>query len=86
MDQKKKLAELCRFEEVAISAYGDFVGHGYMQHGKCGWCGSHSVRHHSHPIPSNYDLKDPIVFAYGANFAVAKKTGTGFLKKTPSRM
>lgn len=61
--EKKKLAELVRLEGVAIPSHFVFVGHGYLQHGACGWREFHCICYHNHLIPSSYELQDAAVFA-----------------------
>lgn len=44
MSEKKKLVELLCLEGVTILVYSVFLGHGCLQHERCGWQNSHIVR------------------------------------------
>lgn len=72
--EKKKLAELLRLKGVAILKYFNFVGHGYLQHGECGWRGSHSLHYSTYLFLS---LKNTVAFTSGSSVAVVEKHATG---------
>lgn len=50
--KKTKLDELQHIENAAFPVYSIFVGHGYLQHGTCGWLDFYSLRYLTHLIPS----------------------------------
>lgn len=63
MDEKKRLAELLRLQEVAIPALSVLVDYGYLPHGGRGWWGSPTLQYHTYIIPFSYDLEDAVSFA-----------------------
>lgn len=72
MLEKRKLFELLRLEGMQIATFPVLVGHGFLQHGRRGWCPSHGLRPHTYLISASYNLKDVTPFAYSAKFAINK--------------
>lgn len=81
MSENKKFAELLRLKEATIPAYSVFVRDGYLHHGEYGGRSSHSLRYHTTLIPSSYDVKYIVAFAYEASFPAVKKLGNALRRK-----
>lgn len=47
-----------------------FVGHGWRQHKEFRWPGTHNLHHYDYMVPSSYNMKEAIRFAYRPSFAV----------------
>lgn len=73
MADTKKLAKQLHLDEVAIPAYSIHLGQKFLQHEESRSLSTHSLRYHVYLIPSRYDLKDDVTFAYGKSFAVIEK-------------
>lgn len=67
--RKYVLANTLKMEEVDITPFSLFVGHGYVQHAGVGWRGGYNLRYHTYIAPVKNGLPDEIWFAYGASFA-----------------
>lgn len=80
------LAKFSHLEEVAIPAYSVLIGHLHMRHGGRGYRGWHNLRYHTYLIPSSYDLKDAVEFAYKASSPVVKTSATSSGKLQRIRM
>lgn len=80
--QKNNLIKLLSLGEVLIPFYFVFVVYGYRQHRECGWQSSRSLRCHTYLIPSNYEIKHTVVFAYESYFDMFKESKIGSGKKS----
>lgn len=76
MAEGNKFAELLRVEKVAIPLYSIFVKHWYVLHGGCSRERIYSLRYHNYYNHWSFDLKDFLLLACGASFAVVKITAT----------
>lgn len=72
MAENKRLAELLRPKELAISAHSVFFGHEYRQCGVGVWLDSNSLYCHTCLIPWRQNLKDAVVFVQESNLAVVQ--------------
>lgn len=52
-------------EQVAIQPSFAFVGHKYVQHGRCEWRERHFAQLHTYLTPETHDLPDATFFANG---------------------
>lgn len=74
---QKKLAQPLYLEKEAIPDYSVLIGHGHLQHGGCGWQGSHSLRYHTCLNSWTYEQKDAVAFSYGASVPAVKQPVQG---------
>lgn len=81
MDGRTKLAELFSRGEVAVPAYSVFVQHGYVEHGRCSWRGSHTLSYDTYLNFSSYDPRDMVVYPYKADVSVVTLRATDLYKK-----
>lgn len=76
MSENNKLSKLLQMEEVKISHFRFFGGHGFLQHVGYGCRGHQGLQYHTYLIAASFWSGGCRRFAYGATFSVREQAVT----------
>lgn len=66
------MAEILKIDDIKLSPFNIFVGHGYLQHAGAEYLAHHNLRYHVNLVFIGIPLNDPIAFARECRIGIAK--------------